>query len=422
MTSSIDNGREQQLLARTMAAMEALQQRLKAQADREREPIAVIGLGCRFPGVGGPDAFAAFLARGESAIGRLSPARIAEGSGPGAAIYQTGGFFPDVSAFDAEAFGLNADEALAMDPHLRFLLEVTRDAIDDAGLGGKRLAGTRTGVFLALGAQNSDYATALMSADGEHARHAIAGSFHSLMTGRISYHFDLRGPSFVVDAACASSLVAVDLACQALRRGDCETAIVGAVNLILSDAVSRAIDRHGLWSKQGCVSSHDERADGFVRGEGVGVLVLRRASDATRQENPVRAMILGAATGQDGHGNGIAAPNAPAQLAVIERALKQAAVSAGAIAHVECHATGDGGHRPSLWRGCRAGPARRGGGTEAAARPPRGSVRHGGPRQGVPGAGSGPVAARAASPDTERRDRCIGGQPRLLVDRRGVAG
>ncbi|HSP25998.1 MAG TPA: polyketide synthase, partial [Saliniramus sp.] len=223
------------MLRRTMAAMDALRERLERKIAAEREPIAVVGLGCRFPGIEGPEEFAQFLKTGESLVGRLTEARAAAFAGPRAARYQAGGFFEDIAAFDADAFGIAEDEALAMDPHLRFLLEVARDAIEDAALADGRLSRSRTAVILALGAQNNDYAAALAASPAGLGRHAIPGSFHSLMPGRLSYHFDLRGPSFVVDAACASSLVAVDLACQSLRRGDCDYALVAAVNLVLSD-------------------------------------------------------------------------------------------------------------------------------------------------------------------------------------------
>lgn len=327
-------------MRRTLAAMEQMQQRLQAQTAAQREPIAIVGLGCRFPGVDGPDEFADFVQRGESVVGNLPDSRIADASGPVGEDFQVGGFFEDIAGFDADGFGVTPEEALAMDPHLRVLLEISRDALEDAALPGDALKGSRTGVYLALGAQNNDYASGLMTAADDVKKHAIAGSFHSLMPGRLSYHFDLRGPSFVVDAACASSLVAIDLACQALRNADCDIAIVSAVNLVLSDMVSAAIDSNGLWSKQGRVCSFGSTADGFVRGEGAGALVLKRVGDAITDGDPIRSVILGAASGQDGRGNGVAAPNAPAQAAVMQRALKQAQVPASEIAYVEAHATG----------------------------------------------------------------------------------
>ncbi len=320
--------------------MVQLRAQLEARIHAEREPIAVVGIGCRFPGVDGPIEFADFLQRGDTAVGPVSSARISDMAGPRDERYKVGGFFDSIAEFDAEAFGMDAEEAIATDPHLRLLLEVTRDAMEDAALAGGQLIGSRTSVHLALGAQNNDFSAALMDGPTSLARHAIAGSFHSLMPGRVSYHFDLRGPSYVIDAACASSLVAVDLACQALRRNECDNAVVAAVNLVLSDVVSKAIDNHGLWSATGGSRSFDEDADGFVRGEGAGTLVLRRLSDAQRDGDPIHAVILAASSGQDGHGNGVAAPNAPAQGTIMRRAIEQAAIEPGQIGYVEAHATG----------------------------------------------------------------------------------
>lgn len=344
MTKNPSETRAEALLSRAMATIDGLRAQLDKRDAAERAPIAVIGLGCRFPGADGPTEFANLLAQGESVIAQVSQQRITEGSAPSGPDYTQGGFFADVADFDAAAFGLSPADALAMDPHLRLLLEVTRDAIEDTALPPETVAGSRTGVILALGAQNFDYATALMAQakpDGPTTgRSAITGSFHSLMPGQVSYHFDLRGPSYVVDAACASGLVAVEQACQILRRGDCDRVIVAGVNLVLSDAVSRLVDQSGLWSATGACQSFGSQADGFLRGEGACVLVLARASDAQANGNPTRALILGAASGQDGHGNGIAAPNAPAQISVLQRAVSQAGISPQQVGYVEAHATG----------------------------------------------------------------------------------
>ena len=325
---------------RALAALEQMRQRLQDKHDAEREPIAITGIGCRFPGVEDATAFERLLASGQSIIGPVPKSRQKEGSGPRTAAYQNGGFLSDVASFDAKAFGISDSQALAMDPHLRVLLEVTRDALEDACLPPETLKGTRTGVYLALGAQNNDYAEALVRSGGALKDQVIEGSFHSLMPGRLSYHFDLRGPSFVVDAACASALVAVDLACQALRNGSCDTAIVASVNLVLSDQVSAAIDASGLWSRTGGVHAFSDKADGFVRGEGAGVLVLKRMRDAQEADAPMRAAILAAVSGQDGRSNGLAAPNGPAQVAIMERALAQAGRAPSDVAWVEAHATG----------------------------------------------------------------------------------
>jgi acyl transferase domain-containing protein/NADPH:quinone reductase-like Zn-dependent oxidoreductase/acyl carrier protein/SAM-dependent methyltransferase len=306
------------------------------------EPIAVVGLGCRFPGVEGPAAFQAFLERGGSALRDVPAAR-----GFGALeppVLARGGFFDDVAAFDPEMFGLGEAEALAMDPHLRLLLETAWAALADAGRLDGRLAGSRTGVYVGLGAQNGDYVDWLMAAadqlPAEVAAAIIPGGFHSLMPGRLSYLLDLRGPSLVVDAACASALVAVDMACQALRRGEIDTAVVGAVNLALSPRVSLAVNRNGLWSKSGACRPFDAGADGFVRGEGAGVVVLKRLSAALAEDDAPWAVIRGVAVGHDGRSNGLTAPNGPAQEAALRLALHQAGARAEEVGYVEAHATG----------------------------------------------------------------------------------
>lgn len=330
---------DSEMLERALDALERLQSQLERERAALDEPIAIVGLGCRFPGADGADAFADFLARGGDAVGTMSALRAAHFGGADAAQLRQGGFFDDVAGFDAGLFELTDAEALAMDPHQRMLLEVGWQALEDAGAAGGSLAGSNTGVYLALGAQNADYGWWQLN-DAALDRHAIAGSFHSLMPGRLSYLFDLRGPSMVVDAACASALAAVHLACQALRRRECDAALAAAVNLVLSPLVSRAVQRNGLWSSQGRCRSFDAAADGFVRGEGCGVLVLKRLSDALEAGDAIRAVIHGGAVGQDGRSNGLTAPNGPAQEAVMRRALAQAALDPGQVGYVEAHATG----------------------------------------------------------------------------------
>ncbi|MFZ4789710.1 MAG: SDR family NAD(P)-dependent oxidoreductase [Candidatus Competibacteraceae bacterium] len=331
---------ETEALRRALNALERMQARLEAVQQAAREPIAVIGLGCRFPGTEGPEAFADFLETGGDAVGEIP----AERAGPFAAVsvaaVRRGGFFADVAGFDAGRFGVSDAEALAMDPHQRLVLELAWEALADAGLTEGALAGTRTGVYLALGAQNNDYAGWLLNDPQRLNSHVIGGSFHSLMPGRLSYLLDLRGPSLVVDAACASALTALHLAGQALRRRECDTALVAAVNLVLSPLVALAVQQSGLLSPSGRCRSFDASADGFVRGEGGGVLVLKRLSDAVATGAEPWAVILGSAIGQDGHGNGLSAPHGPAQEAILRQALAEAGVEPAAVGYVEAHATG----------------------------------------------------------------------------------
>ena len=322
-------------LERALHALERLEARLDSVDRAAREPIAVIGLGCRFPGADGPDAFARFLEEGGDAVGPAPPARVAMGLP--AALH--GGYFDDVAGFDPRPFGLTDDEALAMDPHQRLLLEVASEAVEDAGLAGGALAGSRTGVWLGLGAQNADYSWWLMQAGRRPGAAVVGGTFHSLMAARLSYLLDLRGPALVVDAACASGLVAIQLACESLRRRECDAAVAVAVNLVLSPLVSAAVESAGLLSRAGRCRSFDAAADGFVRGEGCGAVVLKRLSDL-RPGEAVWAVIHGGAVGQDGRGNGLTAPNGPAQEAVLARALAAAGVAPARVGYVEAHATG----------------------------------------------------------------------------------
>jgi acyl transferase domain-containing protein len=331
---------EAEALRRALNALERMQSRLEAVQQAAREPIAVIGLGCRFPGADGPEAFADFLETGGDAIGEVPTERAAPFATVGLESVQRGGFFADVARFDAGRFGLSDAEALAMDPHQRLLLELAWEALADAGLADGTLAGTRTGVYLALGAQNNDYAGWLLNDPQQLNSHVIGGSFHSLMPGRLSYLLDLRGPSLVVDAACASALTVLHLASQALRRRECDTALVAAVNLVLSPLVSLAVQQSGLLSPSGCCRSFDAGADGFVRGEGGGVLVLKRLSDAIAAGDQPWAVILGSAIGQDGHGNGLSAPHGPAQEAILRQALADAGIEPAAVGYIEAHATG----------------------------------------------------------------------------------
>lgn len=329
----------EEALRRAMQALERMQARLEAVQNAAHEPIAVVGLGCRFPGADGPDAFLARLRAGYDAVGTVPDDRAGLFDGAEGDL-RRGGFLADAAGFDADAFGIADAEAVAMDPHQRLLLETAWTALEDAGGAGGGLAGSRTGVWLGLGAQNSDYSWWQLTDPARLDAHAISGSFHSLMPGRLSYLLDLRGPSMVVDAACASGLVAVHLACQSLRRQECDAALAAAVNLVLSPLVSRAVRESGLLSASGACRSFDDAADGFVRGEGAGALVLKRLSDAVADGDAIWAVIRGSAVGQDGHSNGLTAPSGPAQQAVLQAALADARLVPVQVGYVEAHATG----------------------------------------------------------------------------------
>jgi acyl transferase domain-containing protein/NAD(P)-dependent dehydrogenase (short-subunit alcohol dehydrogenase family)/SAM-dependent methyltransferase len=311
-----------------------------------REPIAIIGIGCRFPGgVRDPESYWALLTEGRDAITEIPAGRWrvadyfdASGSAPGKCAARWGGFLEDVDGFDAEFFHVGPKEAAHMDPQHRLLLEVAWEAIERAGIPAEHLAGSSAGVF--TGIYTDDYR--LLHVPHAHRIDAYSGTgtIHTMAANRISYCFDLKGPSMAVDATCASSLVAIHLACESLAREECDLAIAGAVNLILSPLSMLAAAKVVAMSADGRCKTFDARADGIVRSEGCGVVVLKRLNDALADGDEVWAVIEGTAVNQDGRSNGITAPNPAAQEDVIRRALKRAGLEPDAIQYVEAHGTG----------------------------------------------------------------------------------
>jgi acyl transferase domain-containing protein/acyl-CoA synthetase (AMP-forming)/AMP-acid ligase II/acyl carrier protein/SAM-dependent methyltransferase len=322
-------------LAETVAPLPAAPQRTVA-ARPQAEPIAVIGLGCRLPGAESPAAFWQLLRDGRHAIGPLPEDRtrlLPEG-----VATPQGGFLRDVDKFDAQFFGIAPSEAVSIDPQHRLLLQVAWEAMEDAGVSPTRFAGTPVGVF--VGISNADYARLLARDPSAVTPYYGTGSAMSMAAHRLSYHFDFRGPSLSVDTACSSSLVAIHLACQNLRSGDCQMALAAGVNLILSPELSTAFAQAQMLSPTGRCHTFDAAADGYVRGEGCGVIVLKRLSDALAAGDRVLAVIRGSAVNQDGRSNGITAPNGSAQEALIREALRNAGVAASQISYVEAHGTG----------------------------------------------------------------------------------
>ena len=310
------------------------------------EPIAVIGLGCRFPGgISGPDALWQFLCERRSSIGEVPRERwerFDDGSPEvKAALASTtrwGSFLHDIDAFDAEFFEISPTEAAKMDPQQRLLLEVAWEALEHAGIPPSSLRRSQTGVF--AGSCTSEYgaiaSTDLCEVDGW----SNTGGAMSIIANRLSYFLDLRGPSVAVDTACSSSLVAIHLACQSLRMQDSQLAIAAGVNLLLSPAVFRGFDQVGALSPTGKCRAFDAAADGFVRGEGAGVVVLKRLTDAQRDGDHVLAVICGSAVNQDGRSNGLMAPNPAAQMAVLRAAYNNAGMQPSEVDYVEAHGTG----------------------------------------------------------------------------------
>lgn len=300
------------------------------------EPVAVIGVGCRFPGdIDGPERLWDFLTEKKCAI-TAYPDRGFTNAGTFA---ESGGFLKDVAGFDNRFFDIPPDEALRMDPQQRLLLEVSWEALEHAGIIPESLRLSRTGVF--VGVSSTDYVR-LVSASAQQ-KSTIwdnTGGSSSIIANRISYFLDIQGPSIVIDTACSSSLVAVHLACRSLNTWDCDIALVGGTNVLISPEPWGGFREAGILSQTGCCHAFDKSADGMVRGEGCGVIVLQRLSDARLEGRRILAILTGSAVNQDGKSNGIMAPNPSAQIGVLENACKSARVDPLEIGYVEAHGTG----------------------------------------------------------------------------------
>lgn len=313
---------------------------------RSSEPIAIIGIGCRLPKAATPEAFWKLLQEGTDAVGQLQEGRAKEISvfspvshkKPKEKGITWGGFLEDVDLFDASFFGISPREAVKMDPQQRLLLEVAWEALERAGQATEQLAGSMTGVF--VGISNNDYARLLSKSPDSADAYTGTGNAYSIAANRISYILDLRGPSLAVDTACSSSLVALHLACQSLRSRECSMALAGGVNLILSPELTAAFSEAKMMAPDGRCKTFDARADGYVRGEGCGVVVLKPLSAALADGDEIHAVIRGSAVNQDGRTNGLTAPNGKAQQAVIRQALQNAGVDPSEIGYVETHGTG----------------------------------------------------------------------------------
>ncbi len=324
-----------------------LQTRVEALERQAPEPIAIVGMGCRLPGdVDGPAAFWELLRGGVDAIREIPADRWdadalfdPDPAAPGKIATRWGGLLDGIDRFDPQVFGISPREAVSMDPQQRLLLEVSWEALEHAGYAPDRLAESPTGVF--VGICNGDYYDLLMdTAPDAVDAYAATGSAHSVASGRLSYVLGLRGPSLSVDTACSSSLVAVHLAVQSLQAGECRVALAGGVNAILSPRTTMALSRAQMMAADGRCKTFDARADGFVRSEGCGVVVLKRLSEAQADGDRILALIRGSAVNQDGRSNGLTAPNGPSQVAVIRAALSNAGVDPADVSYVETHGTG----------------------------------------------------------------------------------
>ena len=318
-----------------------------AACERARsEPIAIIGVGCRFPGGGeNPEAFWRLLCDGVDAVREVPPERWniddyydADPTAPGKMNTRWGGFLPKVDQFDAEFFGISPREATRVDPQHRLLLEVAWEALEDAGLPPSQIAQTKTGVY--VGAIGSDYGLLQCKDPDSMDIFTGTGGSHAILANRLSYFLNLNGPSIALDTACSSSLVTVHLACQSLRRRESDLALAGGVNLVLTPEMTLALTKAHMMAPDGRCKAFDAAANGYVRGEGCGLIVLKRLSDALAAGDRILALLRGTAVNHDGRSNGLSAPNGPAQEAVIRAALADGGIAPADISYVEAHGTG----------------------------------------------------------------------------------
>jgi len=309
------------------------------------DPIAIVGLACHLPQARNPDEYWEILRAGRDTITLVPPDRWSnddyyEPGKPkrGKIVSPNGGFIEKVDEFDPAFFGITARQAESIDPQQRLFLETAWEALENAAIPPGSLADSLTGVF--VGVSNYDYGR-MMSAEPRLINaHSGIGTIQCMIANRLSYFLNLKGPSFAVDTACSSSLLSVHLACQSLQQRECDLAIAGGVNLMLSPQVSVGFSLSGMMSPDGRCKTFDARADGYGRSEGAGVVILKRLEDALRNHDAIFAVIRGTAANHNGASNGITAPNGPAQEQLIQTALRRAGVAPDDIGYIEAHGTG----------------------------------------------------------------------------------
>ena len=332
-------------LQRALLALQDARSKLENYETQSKEAIAIIGMSCRFPGgVDSPEAFWQLFHDGVDGISEVPSNRWnideyydPDPDAPGKIATRDGGFLSDIDRFDAPFFGISPREAHSLDPQQRLLLEVSWEAIERANIVPDTLFNTLTGVFIGIG--GSDYLNKLVTSEMPQAYWGT-GNAPSAATGRLSYILGLTGPNLAVETACSSSLVSVHLACQSLRQRECNLALAGGVSLLLSPELSIIFSQAKMLSPDGRCKTFDASANGYVRGEGCGIIVLKRLSDALANGDPILAVIRGTAVNQDGPSGGLTVPNGPSQVAVIRQALANGAVDPASISYIEAHGTG----------------------------------------------------------------------------------
>jgi myxalamid-type polyketide synthase MxaB len=338
----------QKLLSEALAAIRTLRHRIDELESARSEPIAVVGIGCRFPpDIDSPEAFWSLLARGGDAVTEIPADRWdsdfyhdPDASAPGKICTRRGGFLRHKDLFDPQFFKISPREATYMDPQQRLLLEVAWEALEHANIPAEEIHGTDGGVFIGISGFDYGNLASEYLPEEEIDPSLGTGAGHSPAAGRISYVLGLQGPSICLDTACSSSLVSVHAACESLRRRECSMALAGGVSMILSPLNHIVFSRARMLSRDGRCKAFDESADGYVRSEGAGLLVLKRLSVALANQDTVLAVIRGGAVNQDGASGGLTVPNGPAQQEVIRRALENARLNAADVGYVEAHGTG----------------------------------------------------------------------------------
>ncbi|MCB1741757.1 MAG: amino acid adenylation domain-containing protein, partial [Gammaproteobacteria bacterium] len=330
---------------KALVAIRKLRARLQEVEYKQHEPIAIVGLSCRFPKAPDADSYWRLLDAGTDAIREVPADRWdidayydPDPDAPGKVYTRRAGYIDNIEGFDAAFFGISPREAEFMDPQQRILLEQAWHALEYAGIAPRSLHGSRTGVFVGITA--CDYAMMIQEAGIDIGPYYVTGNPLNVAAGRLAYVLRLHGPAMAIDTACSSSLVAVHQACQSLRSGESDLALAAGVNLLISPQSTIATCRAHMMSPDGWCKTFDEAADGYVRGEGCGVVVLKRLSDAQRNRDRILTVIRGSAVNQDGHSSGLTVPNGPAQQRVITEALRVAGLTASDVQYVEAHGTG----------------------------------------------------------------------------------